>query len=109
MNTQTKRWPGFNYEPVPGLANRYIARYLRAQRKNMTRFFEERGLLTLADRMSQIRKSRQGMMAKNRMFQQVLNDYSKLVTPVVRNEPVPGTVLQPAPTATEAGGETGNP
>ena len=99
MNEQQKRWPGFNYEQVPGLANRLIARYLRTQRKSMLRFFQERGLYVLAERMSQIQKSRQGMMAKNRMFQEVLNDYSKLVNPVVRSAPVPGSVLQPAPEA----------
>src|SRR5208337_747150 len=96
MTEPQKRWPGFNYEPVPGLMNRHISRYLRTQRKNMLRFFQERGLYVLADRMSQIRKSKQGMMAKNRMFQEVLNDYSKLVTPQTVKS-VPGTVLQPPP------------
>src|SRR5271166_396536 len=122
MTEPQKRWPGFNYEPVPGLMNRHISRYLRTQRKNMPRFFQERGLFVLADRMSQIRKSRQGMMAKNRYFQEVLNEYSKLVTPTVRSggvegvpapderspgAPVPGPVLQP--TAPIIAGETENP
>ncbi len=107
MNEPAQRWPGFQYQQVPGLANRLISRYLRAQRKNMKRFFEERGLLTLADRMNQIRNSRQGMMAKNRMFQQVLNEYSKLVNPTV-TPTVPGSVLQPPPAA-DAVGETANP
>jgi hypothetical protein len=75
------RWPGLGYEQVPGLANRIISRYLRAQRRNMMRFFTERGLLDLAERMRRIRKSRQGMLAKNQMFQKVLNDYSERVTP----------------------------
>ena len=108
MSAPAQRWHGFNYEQVPGLANRLIARYLRAQRKNMLRFFNERGLYVLADRMSQIRKSRQGMMAKNRMFQEVLNDYSKLVNPVVSSAPVPGSVLQ-SPPAADAGPQADNP
>lgn len=76
-------WVTLGYEPVRGLMNRHISRYLRAQRKNMRRFFTERGLLDLALRLRQIRKSRQGMLAKNRMFQEVLNDYTKLVNPAV--------------------------
>ena len=90
MSEQQKRWAGMGYEPVPGLANRHISRYLRTQRKNMLRFFQERGLYTLADRMSQIRKSRQPMLSKNRMFQQVLNDYAKLTAPPVVSSDVPG-------------------
>lgn len=74
------RWPGMGYEPVLGLANRHISRYLRTQRKNMRRLFEERGLWVLADRMHQIRRSRQGMLAKNRMFQKVLDEYAALTT-----------------------------
>ena len=97
MTEQTQvRWPSFGYEPVPGLANRHISRYLRTQRKNMRRFFAERGLYVLLDRMDQIRNSRQGMLAKNRMFQEVLNSYAKLTTPTVTPS-VPGSVLQPAP------------
>lgn len=64
------------YEPVGPIINRLLARYLRTQRKNMRRFFQERGLYALADRMNQIRNSRQGMMAKNKMFQEVLNSYA---------------------------------
>src|ERR1700735_942557 len=81
MSEQIKPWSEFKYVQVPGLANRFIARYLRTQRKNMRRFFQERGLYTLLDRMNQIRKSKQGMMAKNRMFQEVLNEYSTPTTP----------------------------
>lgn len=80
------RWGALGYQQVPGLANRIISRYLRTQRKTMARFFTERGLFDLAERIRQIRHSRQGMLAKNQMFQEVLNDYSALVqraTPVV--------------------------
>jgi hypothetical protein len=93
---QQKPFADLGYEPVPAIVNRILARYLRAQRKNMQRFFEDRGLFTLANRMKQIRKSRQDMMAKNLMFQGVLNDYSKLVTPTVTPS-VPGSVLQSPP------------
>ena len=96
MTEQTQRWPSFNYQPVDAIVNRVLTRWLRTQRKNMKRFFEARGQLALAERMRQIRNSRQGMLAKNRMFQQVLNDYSKLVNPTVAPT-VPGAVLQPAP------------
>lgn len=97
--TEAKQTPfaSMGYQPVGAIMNKLIARYLRTQRKNMRRFFAERGLFVLADRMDQIRKSRQGMMAKNRMFQQVLNEYSKLVNPVVQSAPVPGSVLQSPP------------
>jgi hypothetical protein len=77
------KWAGLGYEQVPGLANRIIARYLRGQRRNMERFFTERGLFESADRMRQIRLSRQGMMAKNRMFQEVLNEYARRASPAV--------------------------
>lgn len=97
MTEPQARWTGFKYEQVPGLANRLIARYLRTQRKNMRRFFQDRGLFALADRMNQIRNSRQGMLAKNRMFQAVLNEYAKLTTPIVRTDSTPGAILTAPP------------
>ena len=90
MTEQQKRWAEFKYEPVGVIVNRLLARYLRTQRKNMLRFFQERGLYALADRMSQIRKSRQPMLAKNRMFQDVLNRYAQLTAPPVVSSDVPG-------------------
>jgi hypothetical protein len=96
MTEQTKPWASFGYEPVGPIVNRLLARYLRTQRKNMLRFFTDRGLYSLANRMNQIRNSRQGMLAKNRMFQEVLNSYAKLNTPANVTS-VPGSVLQPAP------------
>ena len=98
MNEPTPKWAGFKYEMVPGLANRFIARYLRGQRKNMERFFTERGLLDSAERMRQIRLSRQGMMAKNAMFQEVLNAYAQSVQPQVTApvQPDAGEASQPA-------------
>lgn len=75
------KWAGLGYEQVPGLANRIIARYLRGQRRNMERFFTDRGLYDSAERMRQIRLSRQGMLAKNRMFQEVLGEYAQRATP----------------------------
>jgi hypothetical protein len=100
MTEQQTRWPSFGYVQVPGLANRLISRYLRTQRKNILRFFNERGLFKLAERMKQIRNSRQGMLAKNRYFQQVLHEYQKLATPTVTPS-VPGSVLQPPPAAAD--------
>jgi hypothetical protein len=86
--TETQvRWPGFGYQPVPGLANRLIARYLRTQRKSMLRLFQERGMFKLVERMKQIRNSRQGMLAKNRYFQQVLNEYSETARPSLQPSP----------------------
>jgi hypothetical protein len=96
VQQQRKPWEGFGYEAVGAITNKLIARYLRAQRKNMRRFFEERGLFIFADRMKQIRNSRQGMLEKNRMFQKVLNDYAALSAPQV-SESVPGNVLREPP------------
>jgi hypothetical protein len=104
MTEQQTPFASLGYEPVPAIINRLVARYLRTQRKNMTNFFQERGLFDLADRMNQIRKSRQGMLAKNRMFQQVLNDYAKLTTPATVTS-VPGSPLQAPPVIA---GETAN-
>ena len=100
MTEPQTRWPSFGYVQVPGLANRLISRYLRTQRKNMLRFFQDRGLYTLANRMRQIRNSKQGMLAKNRMFQNVLTEYAKLTNPAPVQS-VPGSVLQSPPAAAE--------
>ena len=116
MSDQQARWVGFNYKQVPGLANRYISRYLRTQRKNMLRLFEERGLFALANRMKQIRDSQQDMLAKNRCFQQVLNEYAKLATPQYSNTgtnptavpAVHGSILQESTTDTTSQPEAGN-
>ena len=96
MSEQQQRWAEFKYEPVGPVVMKLMGRYLRTQRKNMLRFFQERGLYALADRMKQIRNSRQGMLAKNRMFQEVLNSYAALSNPTAVTS-VPGAVLQSAP------------
>jgi hypothetical protein len=83
MNEQKTPWPGFKYQQVPGLANRHIARWLRTQRKTMARLFASRGMYDLVERMQRIRLSRQGMMAKNRMFQEVLDAYARATAPAV--------------------------
>jgi len=103
--TTTTPFASMGYQPVGPIVNRLLARYLRTQRKNMRRFFQERGFYVLAERMNQIRKSRQGMLAKNRMFQQVLNEYSKLVTPATVAS-VPGSAIRPSPVIA---GETEDP
>lgn len=107
MTEQVKPFASMGYEPVGAVVNKLLVRYLRAQRKNMRRFFDERGLFTLADRMNQIRKSRQGMLGKNRMFQGVLNEYAALTNPTVTPS-VPGAVLQspPKPAPIAIAGET---
>jgi hypothetical protein len=92
------RWPGFKYMPVPARMNRHISRYLRGQRKNMRRFFTERGFWHLAVRLDEIRKDSAGsMMEKNRKFQEILNDYAKAMAP-------PGATTVPTP-----GPETNTP
>ncbi len=108
MTEQQRPFASLGYEPVPAIVNQLLSRYLRTQRKNMRRFFLERGLFTLADRMNQIRKSRQSMMAKNSMFQKVLNDYAKLSTPSIPGA-VPGSVLQSPPSAIAGETETTDP
>jgi hypothetical protein len=87
MTTSQQRWAALGYQQVPGLANRLISRYLRTQRRNLTRFFVERGMIDLAERMRQIKHSRQGMLAKNQMFQKVMSDYAERVTPRAKTEP----------------------
>jgi len=99
MNTPQHKWQALGYQQVPGLANRYIARYLRHHRKSMRRFFQERGMLEFQERMEWIRKSRQGMMAKNRMFQGVLDDYARLVSPAVSG--ASGAAQEPAAEAAD--------
>jgi hypothetical protein len=94
---QIPKWGALGYEPVRGLINRHIARYLRGQRKNMRRFFAERGFSILALRLDEIRKDpAMGMMEKNRLFQEVLNDYAKAVAQ-------PGSTAPVAVPAPEAG------
>lgn len=81
------RWPGFKYEPVRDLMGRHISRYLRIQRKNMRRFFTERGIFDLAQRLDVIRKdSAMGMLEKNRKFQEILNEYSHRTSPTAISE-----------------------
>jgi hypothetical protein len=76
------RWPGFKYEPVRGLMGRHISRYLRIQRKNMRRFFMERGMFDLSELLNVIRKdSAMGMLERNRKFQEILNEYSQRTAP----------------------------
>jgi hypothetical protein len=76
MTEPVAKWGKLGYEPVRGLQDRIVSRWLRAQRKNMARVFAERGLFHLVERLQQIRKSRQGMVAKNLMFQEVLSTYA---------------------------------
>jgi hypothetical protein len=108
MSEATQPWAGFKYEPVRGPTDRRISRYLRTQRKNMRRFFAERGVFDLLARMEEIRKSRQGMMAKNTMFQEVLNEYAERVNQPAATGPAPagktGAAPQPNTEAASADG-----
>lgn len=81
MATSGTAWPGLKYKPITAVVDRVVNRYLRTQRKNMRRFFAERGLFDQLEQLERIRKSRQGPMAKNRMFREVLDNYAKLVNP----------------------------
>ena len=92
-------WSGLGYEMVPGLANRIISRYLRGQRRNIERFFTERGLHESAERMRQIRLSRQGMMAKNRMFQEVLSEYARGTATTIQNPVAQAESVEGSPSA----------
>ena len=99
-SSPTHKWSALGYQQVPGLANRHIARYLRTHRKGMMRFFYERGMLEQFERMQQIKRSRQGMMQKNRMFQEVLDEYARLVSPTVQGSDG-GAPQEPAPEAAD--------
>jgi hypothetical protein len=109
MMSEQQRTPfaSMGYEPVGAVVNKLVARYLRTQRKNMLRLFQERGLYKLADQMRQIRKSNRTMLEKNRRFQGVLNEYAALTQPamVADNTSVP----QSAPVAIADETEAENP
>jgi hypothetical protein len=69
-------WKGFKYQPVRGLVDRHVARFLRTQRKNMRRFFLERGHLDLYAQLTDLRKqSNRNFIQKNQSFQRILNEH----------------------------------
>lgn len=77
-------WAGFGYRPVRGLVDRHIARFLRTQRKNMRRFFAERGHLDLFSQLDELRKnSRADFRRKNEIFQRILNEHIARTVPGV--------------------------
>jgi len=80
MTEQTQPWPGLKYAPLRGLTDRLLARWLRTQRKNMRRFFAERGMFDELEQMERIKRSRQGTVAKNQMFKEVLDAYAARAT-----------------------------
>jgi hypothetical protein len=76
--TQPTPWAGFKYQPIPALVNRHVARFLRTQRKNIRRFFAERGHVDLYGQLEELRKNpKLDFRAKNRIFQRVLNEHIK--------------------------------
>jgi hypothetical protein len=82
MNEPSKNWPGFKYEPVPGLSERHVARFLRTQRKNMRRVFAAKGAMDLAAQLDALRRdpTRDGTQ-KNQAFQRILNEHITRATP----------------------------
>jgi hypothetical protein len=71
-----KLWSGFNYEPVPEIANRVARRKARAERKSMLRFFGDRGFGTLAARMLALKLNpRLNAVQKREQFARILDDY----------------------------------
>jgi hypothetical protein len=72
--------------PVRDLANRYISRFLRAQRKNLRRTFAERGQLDLLAQLEELKRNpRLDFMEKNKRFQRIINEYLARTAPA----PVP--------------------
>ena len=87
---QIPKWDALGYQPVRGLVNTHIARYLRHQRKNMRRFFAERGMVDWFLRLEEIRKDpRRDFMQKNRSFQRILNEYTASSVPSVADGMAP--------------------
>lgn len=81
-STPRKPWSGLGYEPVPGLTNRIIARWLRSQRKNIRRMLEERGFVDLLGQMEELRRNpRMNFMQKNQRYQVIMNEYIARVSP----------------------------
>jgi hypothetical protein len=70
--TDTKPWTGFDYAPVRGLVDKQVARFLRAQRKNMRRFFLERGHMDLYAQLDELRRQpHRNFQQKNTTFQRI--------------------------------------
>ena len=85
-----KPYAALGYVQVRGLADRLITRYLRTQRRNMTRFFQARGLHEFASRMDSIRSANHlTAHGKNVRFRKVLDDYAALVAPNTEATSVP--------------------
>lgn len=92
--TRPTPWAGFKYEPVRGLIDRKISRFLRAQRKNMRRIFQERGHLDLFAQMDELRKhSGMNFRLKNEAFQRIMNEH------IARSVPDAAATTEAAPAA----------
>lgn len=75
-STKPTPWAGFGYAPVRDLSYRHVARFLRTQRKNVRRFFQEQGHLDLFAQMDELRKdSTRNFVQKNTTFQKILNEH----------------------------------
>src|SRR6266853_1203440 len=87
-STKPTPWVGFGYAPVRGLVDRKIARFLRTQRKNMRRFFQERGHLDLYAQLDSLRKDpTRTFMQKNTTFQRILNEHIARTVPAADAAP----------------------
>ena len=88
MSETDSKWRGLSYEPVRGLADRLVARWLRSQRKSIRRTLWERGHVDLAQQLEQLKQNpRQGALEKNRHFQEIMNEYISRVSS--QTAPVP--------------------
>jgi len=108
--TKPTPWAGFGYEPVRGLVDHHVARFLRTQRKNMRRFFQERGHLDLFAQLDELCKDpTRNFMSKNTGFQRILNEYIARTAPPVAeaaSSMEPGNVVVPDAGADESSTDT---
>jgi hypothetical protein len=74
-------WPGLKYAPVEALVTRHHNRLHRAGRRNMLRFFAERGLGEFYERVRVIRDdpSANGL-EKMARYREIESDYIKHIT-----------------------------
>jgi hypothetical protein len=83
-------WAGLKYEPVRSLVDKQVARFLRAQRKNMRRFFLERGHLDLYAQLEELRRQpNRNFRQKNESFQRILNEHIARTSPPPASEAAP--------------------
>lgn len=108
ISQQPTPWAGFGYAPVRGLVDRHVSRFLRAQRKNMRRLFQERGHYDLFAQMEEIRRDpTRGFMQKNQSFQRIMNEHIARSSQAAPVTPTVGGVGVPDPERNNAGDGAG--